>query len=155
MKNQKFIYSINFAASTLFACSVDDESPVPDNKGTKSISVSLAGLSGVKTKSTEAGSFLTADTMNVNSILINLADGSGTVVKSETITKDATTDSNWDKLVSPDKGIQICQRADKCIVSICYGIGSAVRQQDQYDTRLNSKVLKSCTSVLTTTLHQS
>ena len=52
----KNLFIALFAASTLFACSVDDESPVPDNKGTKSISVSLAGLSGVKTKSTEAGS---------------------------------------------------------------------------------------------------
>lgn len=102
----KNLFIALFAASTLFACSEDDESPVPDSKGTKSISVSLAGLSGVKTKSTEAGSFLAADTMNVNSILINLTDGSGAVVKSETITKDAITDSNWDKLVSPNKDMK-------------------------------------------------
>ena len=62
----KNLFIALFAASTLFACSEDDESPVPDSKGTKSISVSLAGLSGVKTKSTEAGNFLAADTMNVN-----------------------------------------------------------------------------------------
>ncbi len=64
--------------------------------------------------------------MNVNSILINLADGSGTVVKSETITKDATTDSNWDKLVSPikDSNLSTCQSVSKVYV---YGNpGSAV-----------------------------
>lgn len=123
----KNLFIALFAASTLFACSEDDESPVPDNKGTKSISVSLAGLSGVKTKSTEAGSFLTVDTMNVNSILINLADGSGTVVKSETITKDATTDSNWDKLVSPDKGFKFVNVPQSVSKVYVYGNpGSAV-----------------------------
>lgn len=100
----KNLFIALFAVSALFACN-DDESPVPDNnKGTKSISVSLAGISGVKTRATEAGNFLTKDTMNVNSVLINLTDASGAVVKSETITKDVTSDSNWDKLVSPDKG---------------------------------------------------
>lgn len=100
----KNLFIALFAASALFACN-DDESVVPDNnQGTKSISVSLAGMSGVKTRATEAGNFLTKDTMNVNSVLINLTDASGAVVKSETITKDAAVDSNWDKLVNPDKG---------------------------------------------------
>ena len=100
----KNLFIALFAASALFACN-DDESLVPDNnQGTKSISVSLAGMSGVKTRATEAGNFLTKDTMNVNSVLINLTDASGAVVKSETITKDAAVDSNWDKLVNPDKG---------------------------------------------------
>ena len=123
----KNLFIALFAASTLFACSEDDESPVPDNKVTKSISVSLAGLSGVKTKSTEAGSFLTADTMNVNSILINLTDGSGAVVKSETITKDAITDSNWDKLVSPNKGFKFVNVPQSVSKVYVYGNpGSAV-----------------------------
>ena len=123
----KNLFIALFAASALFACN-DDESLVPDNnQGTKSISVSLAGISGVKTRATEAGNFLTKDTMNVNSVLINLTDASGAVVKSETITKDATTDSNWEKLVNPDKGykfINVPQTISKVYV---YGNpGSAV-----------------------------
>lgn len=44
----KNLFIALFAASALFACN-DDESVVPDNnQGTKSISVSLAGMSGVK-----------------------------------------------------------------------------------------------------------
>ena len=57
--------------------------------------------------------------MNVNSVLINLTDASGAVVKSETITKDATVNSNWDKLVNPDKGYKFINVPQNHIQSIC------------------------------------
>lgn len=132
----KNLFIALFAASALFACN-DDESLVPDNnQGTKSISVSLAGMSGVKTRATEAGNFLTKDTMNVNSVLINLTDASGAVVKSETITKDAATDSNWEKLVNPDKGykfINVPQTISKVYV---YGNPGTAVTDNQITTTL-------------------
>lgn len=132
----KNLFIALFAASALFACN-DDESLVPDNnQGTKSISVSLTGLSGVQTRATEAGNYLTKDTMNVNSVLINLTDASGAVVKSDTITKDATIDSKWEKLVNPDKGykfVNVPQTVSKVYV---YGNPGTAVTDNQITTTL-------------------
>lgn len=127
----KNLFITIFAASTLFACSNDEESPVPDNTGTKSISVSLAGIKGIQTRATEAGNHLTKDTMNVNSILINLTDASGAVIKTQTITKDATTDSDWDKLTTSSKGLKFINVPQTITKVFVYGNpGSAVTGND-------------------------
>lgn len=124
------LFTALFAVATLFACNNDDEAPVPNaGKGPKSISVSLAGMSGIKTKATEAGNFLTKDTINVSSVLINLTDASGSVVVSKTVNKDAAADSDWGKLTATGEGsglkfINVPQTVSKVYV---YGNpGSAV-----------------------------
>lgn len=123
----KNLFIALFTVSALFACNDDDESPVPDNGGTKSISVSLAGMSGITTKATEAGSHLTKDTINVNSVLINLTDASGAIVKTQTVTKDATEGSDWEKLTNPDKGLKFVNVPQTISKVYVYGNpGSAV-----------------------------
>lgn len=101
----KNVFTLLFAVTTLFACNDDDDKNDPAN-GNKSISVALAPMSGLQSKATEPGSHLTKDTMNVNSILINLADDDDAVIKSQTVNKDLTTDSDWDKLTNYKKGLK-------------------------------------------------
>lgn len=100
------VFTLLFAVTALFACNDDDDSNNPNDKGNKSISVSLAPMSGLQTRATQAGNFLTKDTMNVKSILINLTDAEDAVITSHTIQKDLTADSDWDKLTDSSKGLK-------------------------------------------------
>lgn len=104
--NIKNVFTLLFAVTALFACNDDDDSTNPNEKGNKSISVSLAPMSGLQTRATQAGSYLTKDTMNVRSVMINLTDADDAVIKSQTITKDLTADSDWDKLTDTSKGLK-------------------------------------------------
>lgn len=116
----KNVFTLLFAVSALFACNDDDDPKVPDN-GTKSISVSLAPMSGLQSKAAEAGNYLTKDTMNVNSILINLTDADDAVVRTLTINKDLTTDSDWDKLTDYKKGLKFINVPESVSKVYVYG----------------------------------
>lgn len=94
---------IALASLFFFACSSDDETQVVENNGPKSVSVSLAGAT---TKATGPTDIITADTKNVNSVLINLTDASGAIVLTKTVMKDDVLNSDWDKLITPSKGLK-------------------------------------------------
>lgn len=123
----KNVFALLFAVAALVACNDDDDDKkVPEN-GIKSISVALAPMSGLQSKATEAGNFLTKDTMNVNSILINLTDDKDAVIKSQTVNKDLTTDSDWDKLTNYKKGLKFINVPQSVSKVYVYGNpGSAV-----------------------------
>ena len=136
------LFTALFAVATLFACNNDDEAPVPNaGKGPKSISVSLAGMTGIKTKAAEAGNFLTKDTINVSSVLINLTDASGSVVVSKTVNKDAAADSDWGKLTATGEGsglkfINVPQTVSKVYV---YGNPGSAVTDNQITTTLDQQ----------------
>lgn len=124
----KNVFTLLFAVSALFACSDDDDQNVTDN-GTKSISVALAPMSGLQSKASEAGNYLTKDTMNVNSILINLTDADDEIVRTLTVNKDLTTDSNWDKLTDYKKGLKFINVPQSVSKVYVYGNpGNAVKE---------------------------
>lgn len=102
MKIAKY-FLIALASFGIFACSDDNDPEIVDNNGPKSVSVTL---SGATTKATGPTNIITADTKDVNSILINLTDAGGTVIVTKTIAKSETVDSDWDKLVTPSKGLK-------------------------------------------------
>jgi len=110
------IFFAALASLTLLACSNDDATDVsPD---IRSVSVTLNGL---KTKATGPTDVITADTKNVNSVLINLTDASGTVVSSKSVTKDDVLNSDWDKLTDPDKGLKFVNISQSVSKVYVYG----------------------------------
>ncbi|WP_029902067.1 hypothetical protein [Prevotella sp. 10(H)] len=122
MKISKY-FLIALASLGLFACSNDNETEIVDN-GPKSISVTLAGATPKATGPTE---IITADTKDVNSVLINLTDASGTVIATKSVTKSTDTDSDWDKLVTPSKGLKFINVPQAVSKVYVYGNpGSAV-----------------------------
>ena len=139
--NFRNLFTALFAVATLFACSNDDESPVPDAGGPKSISVSLAGMPGIQTRASEAGNFLTKDTINVNSVLINLTDASNSVVVSKTVNKDVAADSDWSKLTGTGEGsglkfINVPQTVSKVYI---YGNPGSAVVDNQVTTTLDQQ----------------
>jgi len=135
------LFTALFAVATLFACNNDDESPVPDAGGPKSISVSLAGMPGIQTRASEAGNFLTKDTINVNSVLINLTDASNSVVVSKTVNKDVAADSDWSKLTATGEGsglkfINVPQTVSKVYI---YGNPGSAVVDNQVTTTLDQQ----------------
>ena len=132
--NFRNLFTALFAVATLFACSNDDESPVPDAGGPKSISVSLAGMPGIQTRASEAGNFLTKDTINVNSVLIS-------VVVSKTVNKDVAADSDWSKLTGTGEGsglkfINVPQTVSKVYI---YGNPGSAVVDNQVTTTLDQQ----------------
>lgn len=91
------------AVLALTACSKDNDEDLTMANQSKNISVSLKGLS---TKAVEPTDLFTKDTMNVNSVLIYLTDVNGTVVTSQTVTKDNVLNSDWHKLTDPSLGLK-------------------------------------------------
>ncbi|WP_370862647.1 hypothetical protein [Parabacteroides faecis] len=139
--NFRNLFTALFAVATLFACSNDDESLVPDAGGPKSISVSLAGMPGIQTRASEAGNFLTKDTINVNSVLINLTDASNSVVVSKTVNKDVAADSDWSKLTGTGEGsglkfINVPQTVSKVYI---YGNPGSAVVDNQVTTTLDQQ----------------
>lgn len=134
----KNVFTLLFAVSTLFACSDDDNPNVPEN-GTKSISVALAPMSGLQSKATEAGNFLTKDTMNVNSILINLTDENDAIIRTQTINKDLTTDSDWDKLTDYKKGLKFINVPQSVSKVYVYGNAGNAVKENQVTTTLDQQ----------------
>lgn len=101
MKFYNFIL-IGVASLVFWACSSSEETGSPVTEAS-SISVTLGGI---KTKSSQDTGIFTKDTMNVNSVLINLVDGSGNVVASKNVTKSDVVNSDWDKLTDSSKGLK-------------------------------------------------
>lgn len=125
-------YFIAIVASiALFACSNDDESAAPNE--IKSVSVSLAGLN---TKATGPTEIVTSQTKNVNSVLINLTDASGTVITSKTVTKDAILNSDWDKLTDDTKGLKFINISRSVAKVYVYGNPGTAVTNNAISTKL-------------------
>lgn len=125
-------YFIAIVASiALFACSNDDESAAPNE--IKSVSVSLAGLN---TKATGPTEIVTSQTKNVNSVLINLTDASGTVITSKTVTKDAVLNSDWDKLTDANKGLKFINISQSVSKVYVYGNPGTAVTNNAISTKL-------------------
>ena len=123
MKTIKY-FLFALAGLSLFACSKDDSIQGQEDSKPVSISVSLGGLG---TRATAPSDIFTSDTLNVNSVLINLTNASGVVIVSKTITKDAALDSDWDKLTNPAKGLKFINIPESIAKVYAYGNpGSAV-----------------------------
>lgn len=102
MKIRTFLLAA-LSSAFLFSCSDNDD--MGQNPEIRSLSVSISGLGGA-TKATDPGELVTKDTKNVNSILISLTDLSGNILKTKTVTKNETPDSEWEKLLNPNKGLK-------------------------------------------------
>lgn len=125
-------YFIAIVASiALFACSNDDESAASNE--IKSVSVSLAGLN---TKATGPTEIVTSQTKNVNSVLINLTDASGTVITSKTVTKDAVLNSDWDKLTDANKGLKFINISQSVSKVYVYGNPGTAVTNNAISTKL-------------------
>lgn len=122
MKIYNFIL-LGMASLAFWACS-NDETGVSPEVEASSISVTLNGL---KTRSSQDTGIFTKDTMNVTSVLINLVDADGNVITSKNVTKDATTNSDWDKLTDSSKGLKFINITPSVSKVYVYGNpGSAV-----------------------------
>lgn len=90
------------ASMMVFSCTDKDDASVIQDE-IKAVSVSL---SGINTRASAPTGIITKDTMNVNSVLINLTDVNDQVIATRTVAKDNVTDSPWDRLTDPAKGLK-------------------------------------------------
>lgn len=124
-------------AIAFVGCGSDEEGSSLEIQGARSVSVSLSGLSSDLQRASGPVGVITADTMNVNSVLVNLTDAMGTVIVSKLVTKDNVIDSDWDKLVSPSKGLKFINTAKAISKVYVYGNpGSAVNSNNVVSTNL-------------------
>lgn len=98
-------FLIALASLGLFACGDDDKDVVQEDKGPSSIYVSLS-LGGNTAKAAAPVDSLTADSVNVKSVLINITDNGGNVVATKTIAKDSNLNSDWYNLTTPGVGFK-------------------------------------------------
>ena len=97
-------YFFVFLASTgLLACS-DNEGYNDLESDTVAVSVSLKGLS--TSRATGPTNIFTKDTMNVQSVCINITDASNTVIVSRQINKSTELNSDWVQLTGSGDGLK-------------------------------------------------
>ncbi len=111
------------AGITLFSCSEKDDVPISKDE-VKSISVSLGGIT---TRASEPTDIITTNVVNVNSVSIYLTDANDNIISTKTVNKDAVTNSDWDKLTDPVKGLKFINIPQSVSKVFIYGNpGSAV-----------------------------
>lgn len=131
MKTKHLLIAL-IAATAFVACSNDDD--VTTKADIRSVSVSLGGMT---TKASDPTDIVTSQTKNVNSVLINLTDASGTVVTSKTVTKSTDLNSDWDKLTDPNKGLKFINISQSVSKVYVYGNpGTAVSATNTVTTKL-------------------
>lgn len=89
------------ASVGFFACS-DSTNDQEIESGPVSVAVSLSGLS----RASSPADIVTKETMDIQSVLINITDASNTVIVSRKVTKDTDVTSDWAKLINPGQGLK-------------------------------------------------
>jgi len=131
MKTKHLLIAL-IAVAAFVACSNDDD--VTTQADIRSVSVTLGGMT---TKASDPTDIVTSQTKDVNSVLINLTDASGTVITSKTVTKDTNLDSDWDKLTNASKGLKFINISKSVSKVYVYGNpGTAVSATNTVTTKL-------------------
>lgn len=118
----------------LFACSNDDDNNAGGNESA-SVSVSLS-LGGNTLRTAAPVDSLTSDSINISSVLINIADGNGSVVATKTIVKDNVLNSDWYNLTTPGKGLKFINIPQSIASVYAYGNPGSAVSNNTVDTNL-------------------
>lgn len=102
----KIVNYLSFALITLglVACSNDDDALNNNEPSSVNISLAIGGQEDLRYSAPVDS--LTKESINVSSVLINIVDGTGTVVATKTITKSTDLNSDWYNLTTPGLGLK-------------------------------------------------